>query len=89
MIDAHVQVRRKRSTDTVFDGLLFEIDVPANFSGRLIMGRDGGAVGNALKGFFKDKFGKEKRVQFDHAAFEERYEVYARDPDEAYRLMNR
>ena len=87
MIDAHVQVRSNRSTHTVFDGLLFEIGVPANFSGRVIMGRDGGAVGNALKGFFKDKFGKEKRITFQHAAFEERYAVYASDPDEAYRLV--
>ncbi len=88
MIDAKVVQRNKNSSTTVFDGLLFEIDVPVDFEGRTLIGRDIGAVGNALKGFFKDKFGKQERVKFQDPAFEERFAVYASDPDEAYRLVS-
>lgn len=88
MIDTKVVRRGKNSSTTVFDGLLFEIDVPTDFSGRTIIGRDIGAVGNALKGFFKDKFGKQQRIKFQDAAFEARFAVYATDPDEAYGLVS-
>lgn len=88
MIDVKVVQRGKNSSTTVFDGLMFEIDVPTDFSGRTIIGRDSGAVGNALKGFFKDKFGKQERVKFQNPAFEERFAVYATDPAEAYGLVS-
>ena len=88
MIDASVYRSSGRSGRTVFDGLLFEIEVPLEFSGRVLIGRDEGNVANALNKFFKGKFGKkEERVIFDHPAFEERYAVYASDPDEARRLI--
>ncbi|MFP6743386.1 MAG: DUF3137 domain-containing protein [Alphaproteobacteria bacterium] len=88
MIDVKVVQRGKNSSTTVFDGLLFEIDVPMDFDGRTLIGRDIGAVGNALKGFFKDKFGKQERVKFQDAAFEARFAVYASDADEAYQLVS-
>ena len=88
MVEGQVVRRSKDSTYTVFDGLLFEIDVPLEFDGRIIIGRDKGRMGNALKGFFKDKFGKEKRIQFRDAAFEAHYAVYASDADEAMKLVS-
>lgn len=87
MIEAVFERRRKEYTETLFNGLLFEIAAPIEFSGRVIIGRDTGDVGNALKGFFKRTFGKQERVTFDDAAFEERYAVYSDSPDEAYRLV--
>ena len=75
------------SPTTFFNGLLIEIDVPVDFSGRVFMGRDSGVVVNALSGFFRGQFGKDARVKFDHAAFEEVYEVYASDHDEVYQLV--
>ncbi len=87
MVDALFRVGGG-SASTSFDGLLFEIDVPVTFGGRVIIGRDKGRIGNTLKGFFKDKFGKESRIQFPDAAFEERYAVYASDSDEAMRLVS-
>jgi len=83
MIDTKVVQRGKNSSTTVFDGLMFEIEVPMEFENRTLIGRDTGAVGNALKGFFKDKFGKQERVKFQDAEFEARFAVYAGDPDEA------
>lgn len=88
MVEGQVIRRSKDSTYTVFDGLLFEIDVPLAFGGRVIIGRDKGRISNALKGFFKDKFGKETRIQFPDPAFEERYAVYASDADEAMTLVS-
>ena len=88
MVEGQVVRRSKDSTYTVFDGLLFEIDVPLAFGGRVIIGRDKGQIVNALKGFFKDKFGKETRIQFPDPAFEERYAVYASDADEAMTLVS-
>ncbi len=87
MVDAEVESSGE-SSQTLFDGLPFEIDVPAEFSGRVLIGGDKGKIGNALKGFFKDAFGKESRVQFDHPDFEDRYAVYASDADEARRLVS-
>ena len=56
-------------------------------SGRILIGRDKGKIGNALKGFFKGTFGKQKRVVFEDADFEDLYEVYADDGDEARALV--
>ncbi len=87
MVDAEVESSGE-SSQTLFDGLLFEIGVPMEFSGRVLIGCDKGRIGNALKGFFKDRFGKESRIQFADAAFEERYAVYASDSDEAKGLVS-
>ena len=89
IVDAAVyQGSGQGSGRIVFDGLLFEIGVPIEFSGRILIGRDEGQVANALKGFFKDRFGNESRVQFADAAFEDRFAVYASDTSEAMRLVS-
>lgn len=79
---------KNRSGRVVFDGLLFEIGVPMEFSGRVLIGRDIGSIGNAIKGFFKGAFAKQERVTFDDAAFEKRFAVYASDTEEAMRLVS-
>ena len=86
MVEGHFETGGQQPRP-VFDGLLFEIDVPQKFSGRVLIEGDKGRVGNALAVFFKDTFGNETRVAFDHAAFEEHYEVYASDADDARRLI--
>ena len=82
MVDAELKQFEKytygvgRRAITVFDGLLFEIDVPVEFSGRVLIGGD------------KGDFGEESRVEFDHPDFKDRYAVYASDADEARRLVS-
>lgn len=71
----------------MFDGVLFEIEVPARFSCRVLIGRDHGRVGNALAGFFKGKTRKVERIVFDDPGFERRYAVYSDDEAEARRLL--
>ncbi|NBC34387.1 MAG: DUF3137 domain-containing protein [Alphaproteobacteria bacterium] len=90
---AEVTVKRRqrtgknRSNRTVFRGLLFEVDVPAGFAGRVLLGRDAGGIGNALGGWFLGYFSGLNRVNFPHERFESLYEVYADDPEEAQRLI--
>lgn len=90
---AEVTVKRRqrtgknRSNRTVFRGLLFEVDVPAGFAGRTLIGRDAGGIGNLLGGWFLGFFSGLNRVTFPHERFESLYEVYADDPEEARRLI--
>ncbi len=72
---------------TVFRGLLFDIEVPKPFTGRILMIGDKGVLANKLSAFFKEKFGGLERLAFG-GAFEERYEVYADRPEEARGLLS-
>ncbi len=87
MVEISITSSNKHGRSTIFNGLLFEIAAPFEFSCRVIIGRDSGPIGNALGGFFKRTFAKQERVKFDHAVFEQRYEVYSDSPEEAYRLV--
>ena len=82
MTQAVLRVRGGRSTDTKFRGLLFAIAVPRDIPGPILIARDEGSVGNAAVGMVK-RFADLTRVRFDHVGFEERFEVYARDPEAA------
>ena len=84
MVDAEVTQVDDKHTHTVFDGRLIEIDIPAEVSGRVLIG-DKEKIDKVLKGLF---FSKWTRVQFDHPDFEDRYAVYASDADEARRLVS-
>lgn len=90
---AEITVKRRRrsgknrSNQTVFRGLLFAVDVPVAFSGRVVIGRDAGGIGNKLGGWFLGFFSGLNRVTFPHERFESLYEVYADDPAEAQRLI--
>lgn len=84
--------RRKRSgrggssSSTVFRGLLFVIDVPRPFTGRVLLGREHGWLGNKVADWAVGLRGLE-RVPFDHQAFESLYQVYADDPATALGLL--
>ncbi len=86
MIEARLRTggRNKR---TVFKGLLFDIEVPRPFTGRILMIGDKGVLVNKLSAFFKEKFGGLERLAFG-GAFEARYEVYGDRPEEARGLLS-
>jgi len=55
---AEVRLRRvrhgsRRRSHTVFRGLVFAIEVPRPVPGRILIARDGGLIGNGLKGWIK------------------------------------
>ena len=85
MVEVHLRrVRgfRRRSSRTVFRGLIFAIDVPRPAPGVILIARDGGVIGNGLRGWLKG-FSDMRRVTLPNGAFEERFEVYADRPDAA------
>jgi hypothetical protein len=87
LVEAVIETGGKNSS-TVFDGVFLEIDVPQDFSCRVLIGRDKGKVINSVKGFFKGlKKIPDQRVVFDHPAFDVRYAVYADDVEGALNLM--
>ena len=61
------------SSETVFDGLLLAISVPQAIEGTILIARDYGSWMNSARGWFRDGV----RVEIPHAAFEDKYEVYA------------
>jgi len=79
--------RRSSGSSTVFKGLLFDIEVPQSFSGRILLTTDKGGLVNRMEGFFRDTFGDTAPVAFDHPAFEARYEVYSDDAAAARALL--
>ena len=75
-------------TRTVFDGLLFRIGVPEPVETDILIARDHGGVGNKLLEVFSFGTGRNMpKVGFDHAAFEQAFEVYADDPEAARQTM--
>ncbi len=73
---------------TVFSGLLFHIEVPAQVPTPILIARDYGSIGNALGTLFSGgKRGGMPRVHFDHPAFEAAFEVHADDPQAARDFM--
>ncbi len=78
----------KKSSSTVFNGLMFHISVPMQSPGRILITRDYGALGNTLGGLFAGDRGRGMpRVEFDHDTFEDAFEVHAEDPEAARRFM--
>lgn len=72
------------SSTTVFQGLLFRIQMPNRAPGRIALMRDRGGMGNKLAETFS--FGSTRsmpKVSFDHIAFEAAFEVYSDQPDAA------
>ena len=76
-----------KNKHTVFKGLLFDIEVPKPFAGRILMIGDKGALVNKVSAFFKEKFGGLERLEFG-GAFEARYEVYTDRPEAARSLLS-
>lgn len=73
---------------TVFTGLLIHIDVPVDVPGKVVLMRDHGGFGNTFSEMFS--FGGARsmpKVEFDHAAFEAAFEVYADQPEDVRNFM--
>ena len=89
MVHAHLTITTEgsndqRKTTTVFQGLLFRIDLPHAAPGRIALMRDRGSVGNKVAEALS--FGSTRslpKVSFDHDTFEAAFEVYADQPDAA------
>ncbi|MDA0704007.1 MAG: DUF3137 domain-containing protein [Proteobacteria bacterium] len=93
MVEARLRARHSaragRRQHNVFQGLLFEVQVPVPFGGRTLISADRGLVADAIGGLFEA--GDADRIQkvgFDDPAFESRYQTYSDDPAEARRLMS-
>jgi hypothetical protein len=90
MIEARLRRRsggRRRSTRTVFRGLILQIETPKPVPAKFLIARDSGAIGNRLKGWLKQIGGME-RIAVTHAAFEERFELYADRPELALETVS-
>jgi hypothetical protein len=82
---AEVRLRRvrhggRRRSHTVFRGLVFAIEVPRPVPARILIARDGGLIGNSLKGWIKG-FDGMQRVTLPDQDFEARFELYADRPE--------
>ena len=66
----------------MFRGLIFGLDVPRAVPARILIAKDGGLIGNGMKGWFKGLSGMQ-RVTLPDEAFEARFEVYADRPEVA------
>lgn len=70
---------KNRRTVTKFDGLYFVLTPKKKFSGRIVVKRDLGGIGNSFRGFFKSKFSDLERVELEDPEFESQFQVYATD----------
>ncbi|WP_321394613.1 DUF3137 domain-containing protein [Emcibacter sp.] len=73
----------RKSSRTVFRGLLSHFDFHKNFSGTTIIRKDKTALGNFFDGTFNDG----ERVKLEDPEFERLFEVYATDQVEARYLL--
>ena len=74
---------KNRRTVTVFRGLMILFAAHKPFSGKTIVDRDGGQIGNWLAG----KFGGLETVRLEDPVFEKRFEVRSSDQVEARYLL--
>ncbi|SMX33478.1 DUF3137 domain-containing protein [Maliponia aquimaris] len=74
----------KKTSDTVFSGLLFRIGLPHPAPTRIVILRNYGRTLNAVAGFLSRGKGRGlPRVDTGHAGFEKDFELHAADPDAA------
>lgn len=88
MKPAERKILGMRNRKVSFWGLLFDIEVPVPFDCHIVMVSDKGALGNKIAAAMRNTFAALSPVSFDHSAFEDRYQVYCDNPDEARRLLN-
>lgn len=86
MVEAKLESGGKYST-IIFQGLLFEIEVPRDFSGCTVMVADRGPVGNSVMDFVKKHFKAMQRIALESDSFERRFQVYSDDPPSADALL--
>ena len=73
---------RTTSYVEVYHGVLFNFTFPKRFSGKTLVLRDSGSIGNFFKGI-----GKENRIRLEDPRFEKMFEVYGTDQVEARYLL--
>jgi hypothetical protein len=94
MVHANLTIKyqdndNRNRTETVFQGLLFRIELADSAPGRIALMRDRGGIGNKLAETFA--FGSTRslpKITFDHTAFEAAFEVYGDRPDEAEAFLS-
>ena len=94
MVEARLKQKRSSANGNgharqriVFSGLLCDVGVPVPFEGIVLLVGDKGALGNRIVDWLREKFIGIAPVTLDHAAFEERYQVYSDNAAEAVRLL--
>lgn len=81
------RVGKRRKSREVFSGLLCEISVPRAFSCSVLLVADKGSLGNWAIDLLRDKLTNLSPVPLNHEVFEERYQVYSDQPEEALALL--
>lgn len=91
LVEAKLIRSSGRSQRTVFDGLLFEIEVPVPFACEVLIrpsrGRLGDALAEVLARWFPGRLRGKTRMAFEDPRFARSFVVHADDPAEARRLM--
>lgn len=82
LVDIRGTDKNKRRV-TVFDGLFAVFDLPKDITGRIIIRRDMGAIGN----WFGDAFSRLDRVTLEDPTFEKEFEVFGEDQVEARTVL--
>lgn len=70
---------RRAGTRTVFRGLVLAIETPEEIPSRILIAKDAGRLGNWVTGWLTSLRGLHP-VAVPHRAFDDRFEVYAREP---------
>lgn len=82
LIDERSTGKNRRQV-TVFRGIFIRLTMNKNFNGKTVIRRDGGFLGNLLKGAFS----KLETVRLEDPVFEKAFEVYSDDQVEARYLL--
>jgi hypothetical protein len=87
LFETHLQKWRKSGKRsrlvTVFNGLVINLSMSKDFSGKTVVKQDRGSVGN----WFEGKFSSLENVRLEDPKFEEIFEVYSTDQIEARYLL--
>lgn len=86
LVEAHLTRRsqdsdNKTTNQTVFNGMLFRIGLPAPAPTTILIARDYGSLGNRMAGMVKGGTGRGMpRVDTGHPPFEDKFELHAAEP---------
>ena len=87
LFETHLQKFKNRGKNsrlvTVFNGLIINLSMNKNFSGKTVIKQDKGAVGN----WFGNRFSGLENVKLEDPEFEDIFEVYSTDQIEARYLL--
>jgi hypothetical protein len=84
MAEAFLSRGRRKSRQQIYHGLLIRLPSPRDVTGPILVRADAGL----FQGWLSSKPNPGTAVYFNDAAFEDRFEVRALDPEEAERLLD-